>query len=906
MTTENSGSRNGASVGCEYCADSPASMPVALDNRPGLTAIAYRSGTHAQFKSRMLAALSAYGSPALSALTARTDDDLSVALIDAWATALDVLTFYQERIANECLLRTATERRSVLELARLLGYELRPGVAASTLLAFTLDALPGAPQVAPVPVGTKVQSLPLPGQNAQIFETVEAIEARAAWSAIKPQQRCPRIPAPGDTSVRLEGTSNNLKVGDVLLFVGDERRADPSSDRWLVRPISDVATDSASGTTTVRLVEPLDDKLPANSEVQVFRVRASLFGSTAPDFLAVTGQYQTKPPTLTPSDWPTLLISGIDSLSSVHLDGAFGAIVPRSWIFFRSLKRRLLYQVEAVAESHRTGFALSGRTTMVTLSASLPPQIDNEVRTMVVLAAPEPLRLADSPGPLPNVRIPLETPVTDLPVGRTIIVTGRAPRVTVSPYLDGDLAFFPEGATTYTVARRGDVFDLLQIQAPDRGGDTRYDLRNAAGVTGAIAVLSRDAERSLLYTPADPTSPLLTDVTQVASVEDDANGSGSILVLATPLTRLYDRASVAILGNVVQATHGETVQETLGSGNAAETHATFTLKQTPLTYVPAATASGATSTLRLYANDMAWREVASLYGTSPQQRVFAVRHGDDGKATLQFGDGVSEGARLPTGQANVRAVYRRGIGESGNLQPGQLSLLMTRSAGLAGVTNPVEARGGLDPEPFDQAQNNCPNTVLTIDRVVSLADYEAFARSFAGIAKVHASWTRDGVVPRVVLTVAGPAGARITPTDAAYQNLEAAIHGAGDPNRLVAIKSYRPATFRLSARIRRDPAGASDAVALLATADSALRAAFSFEARNFGQPVVLSQIMATLQAVPGVLAVTVDAFYRAGASPSREEIITASIPSGQQGGGPLAAELLTLAPGPLDALVEMQ
>ena len=51
----------------------------------------------------------------------------------------DVLTFYQERLANESFLRTASERRSILELARLIGYELHPGVAASGFLAFTLD-----------------------------------------------------------------------------------------------------------------------------------------------------------------------------------------------------------------------------------------------------------------------------------------------------------------------------------------------------------------------------------------------------------------------------------------------------------------------------------------------------------------------------------------------------------------------------------------------------------------------------------------------------------------------------------------------------------------------------------------------------------------------------------------------
>src|SRR5678816_3746877 len=81
----------------------------------------------------------------LRALTTRDPSDFSIALLDGWATVADVLTFYEERIANEGFLRTATERRSILELARLIGYELNPGVAASVHLAYTVDTATGAP-----------------------------------------------------------------------------------------------------------------------------------------------------------------------------------------------------------------------------------------------------------------------------------------------------------------------------------------------------------------------------------------------------------------------------------------------------------------------------------------------------------------------------------------------------------------------------------------------------------------------------------------------------------------------------------------------------------------------------------------------------------------------------------------
>src|SRR5215211_3785188 len=101
----------GASCGegtCGCCAGTRVETPAEVTNRPGLGAVGYRVGTHSQFKRSMLAKLSDSKRPALLSLRTRDDDDFTVALIDAWAVVADVLTFYQERIANESYLRTAT------------------------------------------------------------------------------------------------------------------------------------------------------------------------------------------------------------------------------------------------------------------------------------------------------------------------------------------------------------------------------------------------------------------------------------------------------------------------------------------------------------------------------------------------------------------------------------------------------------------------------------------------------------------------------------------------------------------------------------------------------------------------------------------------------------------------------
>jgi hypothetical protein len=166
-----------------------------LDNPPCQPMLAYRFDTHSTFLRRMLTNLPAQAIPSgpnegaqlFAKLNTLAKEDPAVALLDAWATVADVLTFYQERIANEGYLRTATERRSVLELARAIGYELNPGVAASTFLGFTVEDAPGAPGYATIDRGTKVMSVPKQGKKPQIFETVEKIEARKEWNALKPK-----------------------------------------------------------------------------------------------------------------------------------------------------------------------------------------------------------------------------------------------------------------------------------------------------------------------------------------------------------------------------------------------------------------------------------------------------------------------------------------------------------------------------------------------------------------------------------------------------------------------------------------------------------------------------------------------------------------------------------------------
>jgi len=220
-----------------------------VNRPPGLPAIGYRAGTYSQFLASMRARLSSPAYPALAGLTARDTGDPAIALLDGWAVAADVLTFYTERLANEGFLRTATLDQSLQLLGRLVGYQPRPGVAAGTFLSYTLDKDPsGRDTTATIPGGARAQSVPAPGQVAQSFETSAGLLARWSWNDLQVRMRQPvQVAAaqlPHLDEVSLSGTALNLTPGGRLLFVFG---AEPAMQAlWAV---SRVRIDQAAGVT---------------------------------------------------------------------------------------------------------------------------------------------------------------------------------------------------------------------------------------------------------------------------------------------------------------------------------------------------------------------------------------------------------------------------------------------------------------------------------------------------------------------------------------------------------------------------------------------------------------------------------------------------------------------------------
>lgn len=331
----------------------------------------------------------------------------------------------------------------------------------------------------------------------------------------------------------------------------------------------------------------------------------------------------------------------------------------------------------------------------------------------------------------------------------------------------------------------------------------------------------------------------------------------TVLDLASPLASTYDRSTVTIYGNVADATQGQSTGEVLGNANAAVEFQTFALSQSPLTYVSAPTASGVASTLQVRVNELLWNEADSLSDATPTQHAYVTSEDDTQTTSVVFGNGV-HGARPPTGTANVKAVYRYGMGSDGNLDAWQITQLATHPLGAQGVTNPLPATGGADADRIDQLRANAPMAVLALDRLVSVQDYADFARTYAGIGKASSVKLSDGQREVVHVTVAGADDIPIDVNSDLYMNLLTSLQSYGDPHLPVELAVRRVRLIVMAAQ-----------VALLAEyawedVEPALRAAvlasFGFAARSLGQTAYLAEAVATLQQVIGVSWVNVTCF----------------------------------------------
>lgn len=778
--------------------------PLVIANPPGRAAIAYRSGDYASFRHAMLLPL-----PGETQLT-RTDGDrvsqiwrpgaegdLAVQMVEWWAYLSDVLTFYNERAANQAYLATADLPESVNRLVVLLGYRPRPGIGATGRLA----ALTTGPDPVTLPAGFQVQSKPGLGQPPQVFELgkdVTFTPSLTAANASAGQGSVPAAPVPAPSPLvnavapdqgvigssggaLIRGVVGSIRVGDELLLLSSQWRG-PDRNYALVQ---------------VTGISPEKDPV-GNTNTRILYTITAAGSGFAADALAAnyrllrSGQVARLYPYVTPST----IASGRDVVD------------------LESISRQIRVGDPILFEDPRPAPTNAAQLVGVTSYTEVIYYADNPANPS------QPSSTAGYPysGPAPPPSIPI--PHTQL---------------TIEPSLDSPW----DARVAQVLYAWKDVGTLIDTPV--------------AAIGGQVAVAADRPPLTLQLDSGDAIPRSVVDV-----LVQDANGKGGPGILSGSTVQLADAgfplvAPFRVLFNLLSVTCGKSVDnEVLGGGNALVAGQDFTLQKSPVTYLQdpgSLSGDNYSSTVRVRVNQLEWSEVRSFYEQGANAQVFMTREDEQGQTHVVFGDG-EDGARLPTGVNNIEASYRYGSGAAVPVA-GSLTVVLQPRPGLRSILNPVPVGGGADPDPPAKVRQLAPRSVLTLGRAISIDDFQAIALQAPGVTRAMAALAFSPLTqrPEVRVWVGDDPGAVAAAV--------AAFAASADPNRQPAVVQAAPVKIRLCLTVTYDPRRLPQVVhnAVAAALIDPDRGLFGLNAVAIGQVFHDSEIYAACLRVPGVLAV---------------------------------------------------
>jgi uncharacterized phage protein gp47/JayE len=425
---------------CGCCEVATPPTPVEIFNRPSLSAIEYRVGTYASFRQSMIDAMASTELTIdgnvfrpLASLTARSDDDYAIALLDMWSYVADILTFYQERIANEAFLRTALQRESILRLAALLGYKPAPGSAASTLLVFTLEKN----KQASIPIGLRVQSVPGQNEKPQKFETIGSIVAAARLSRV----RAFALPSPvnpfalhcghatldptnADEIATALAPGDNIVVFNTTTTSFEEKRV--------------AAIETKDHQTILSWTPQCQQDFPGGTRAFKFRRKFRIFGYNAPSvFLRPTGTSATGDVIFElVNPRPTAEFNFDPSFGRIQLDSRYDDLRPGSRLLLQvSGSAPSILTISGVGQRQALLYPLDDTVTEVNVGGLPSAAFDRRFAIIYELLDPEitfwshdyPASISDST----LVVRARDLAATDLEIGRTLLLQDDSSEPTI-------------------------------------------------------------------------------------------------------------------------------------------------------------------------------------------------------------------------------------------------------------------------------------------------------------------------------------------------------------------------------------------------------------------------------------------------------------------------------------------
>lgn len=834
---------------CKHDCDKAAQFPRNILNRPALPEIDYRIGTYSSMRDYLLDQLNK--STILSEWTHRGADDPGIAILEGAALVGDVLTFYQQLYANEAFLRTADWRESVSELVQLSGYRLAPGVGGEAI--FTLK-IKGQEKVS-VPAGFGFKAQLEYREKPDEFESREAI---TAWPHLSEfNLYCPpvsssnvtaglnrmELKAVGDATDIDSLAALDISKGDRLMLLPDTTMYDVTGASYNSQQRAEIVIVSEVEQLLDRVVIHLQGELTVNRDNSV---KAYQIGRTFHHF-------------------------GYNA--ATMLNKYNGAEIEQEATHFE----RDIYGTD------------SGSTYYSRLTSTEIP-LDQEVQDLALgskLICQGVTSFDDDTGSSGIRRTDQRFTVvkTVAEIKTDTLIWGHTESSTSVLIIDNklianeDIAY--ESADIRQMLFHETMGAALTLAAPTDWNSGEFSEARLQ-FFGSYSQLIALAQRKLMLVDDDTGQVQRVRVTDtLADFQSALTGSGrdekhdwmwdlTLDVLPTfQRQRFWPTApKISVYGNLVEATQGKREKQTvLGSGDNRRTFQTFKLPRAPLTYLLDESQTPAqVPELQVYVDNILWQRVDNFFNRKKDAQVYVVREDEEGNSWLQFGDGKN-GSRLPSGNNNVVALYRSGIGASGKLDADSKPQATGKLKPLDKVYLPGEVVGGEQAETEATAREAAPARLQSLDRMVSLADYEAETLAIPGVIKVRADWSAPSGTPLVrlvILTESGtrPALNKVRNTLKTYNRCRGA---ARFPLLCVAGNlHYLALQIRAGYAANRRPDDIESAIfsALGIQTTNDLdndEGLFSLAQRRFGQNVHVSQVLAAIQQVEGVQWVEVDA-----------------------------------------------
>jgi predicted phage baseplate assembly protein len=378
---------------------------------------------------------------------------------------------------------------------------------------------------------------------------------------------------------------------------------------------------------------------------------------------------------------------------------------------------------------------------------------------------------------------------------------------------------------------------------------------------GEKLVLENSASITEKWLASKESTVEISEIVELAGFSEDGYGHVTLL-LKEKLAHLYDRDTLQLRANVVEAVHGETVKgEVLGSAVQGKPFQTFPLRRGPLT-IYQDEAGNTHNFLSLYVRRglpwdngkmtlEKWSQIESIFQSPEDTPDYQVIGDAENKAAILFGSG-EHGRIPPLGVENILADYRCGGGRAGNQPVGAIKVLRSKPRGVRKVFNPVAATGGADAMSVTSIRQAAPRALQDSGVIVAPSDYLFFSRNYPGVLSV--SIVELEVVAKQVILLCVQLEADDKEQQAKLcQELAAGIKAKQSNPALIKVVQAERVYFKLGVQVFVNDIGKWPAIC--AETKQKILWQYGAENRDPGDPVESSAIIASIQAVAGVVGV---------------------------------------------------